>query len=132
MNFNFNVLQTSTKSCARVGEITTPHGVIKTPALVVVGTKGTVKGLSPEDLELTGTQFVFSNTYHLVLSPTLEVIEKAGGIHKLSKINKPIITDSGGFQVFSLSRGNRASLTPNDNDEKPILVKIDENGVTLT
>lgn len=126
--FGFKVLYQSTKSKSRRGRITTPHGIIETPAFVTVGTKATVKSLTPDDLELTKSQFVFSNTYHLVLSPTLEVLEKAGGVHEFSKINKPIITDSGGFQIFSLARENNKT---NRQDESPILVKINDDGVTF-
>jgi len=129
--FEFSILHKSKKSSARRGRITTPHGVIETPAFVTVGTKGTVKSLTPEDLALTGTQFVFCNTYHLVLSPGVDVLKKAGGIHAYSKINEPIITDSGGFQVFSLG-GNRKLTINNSNDDskqKSTLVSISDEGV---
>lgn len=88
---------------ARAGVIHTPHGDIETPAFVVVGTKGTVKSVKPEDLEsYVGNQVALANTYHLYLQPGDELIEKAGGIHKFSNIRTPMMTDSGGFQVFSL------------------------------
>lgn len=103
-SFGFKILKRSKKSEARLGIIKTPHGDIKTPAFVPCGTKGTVKSLTPEDLEAIGTQCVFVNTYHIVLSPGVDVVERTGGIHKFSRIDKPIITDSGGFQVFSLAR----------------------------
>lgn len=102
--FRFDIAVRSTKSKARSGSIQTPHGVIQTPAFVTVGTKGTVKSLTPADVERVGTQLIFGNTYHLVLSPGPDTIVRHGGIHALSGINKPFITDSGGFQVFSLAR----------------------------
>lgn len=121
-NFDFVVKTTGSQqgSRARRGILTTPHGTVQTPALVTVGTKATIKGLAPEDLEKTGTQFVFANTYHLTLSPTPEVVQAHGGVHAMSGINKPMITDSGGFQVFSLGR---------EDESQPHLVKITEDGV---
>jgi len=86
----------------RAGKITTPHGVIKTPSFVVVGTKATVKSVLSEDLEKNGTQVVLANTYHLYLQPGDELIKKAGGLHKFMNWQGPMMTDSGGFQVFSL------------------------------
>jgi tRNA-guanine transglycosylase len=103
-SFNFTILKKSKKSLARLGILKTPHGEIKTPAFVAVGTKATVKSLTPEDLDQINSQMVFINTYHTVLSPGIKIIQKAGGIHKFSGIKVPIITDSGGFQVFSLTR----------------------------
>ena len=120
-SFNFSIQSKSSRSLARCGVITTPHGAIKTPAFVTVGTKGTIKALAPVDLALTHTQFVFSNTYHLVISPGPEIIKKAGGIHAFSGIDTPIITDSGGFQVFSLAK--------NKDPQSPTLVKITDDGV---
>lgn len=86
----------------RVGEIETSHGVILTPSFVVVGTKGTVKALTPEQTKGLGSQVVLANTYHLYLQPGDELIKKAGGLHKFMNWNGPMMTDSGGFQVFSL------------------------------
>ncbi len=123
-NFSFSITHTSKKSSARLGELHTPHGVIKTPAFVTVGTKGTVKSLTPQDLDMIGTQMVFVNTYHMVLSPTPEIVEAHGGIHTFSKIKQPIITDSGGFQVFSLGRES-------DDDKAPHRVKITDDGVAF-
>ncbi len=102
--FTFRVLQVDKKTKARVGEIRTPHGVIKTPAFVPVGTQGTVKSLTPEELETVGTQIFFVNTYHMYLRPGFSVIKKFGGLHRFMNWHHPIITDSGGFQVFSLAR----------------------------
>lgn len=96
-------LQKRGKGGARAGIIHTPHGPIETPAFVAVGTKGTVKSLKPEDLrDLVGAQVALANTYHMYLQPGHEVVREAGGLHAFANWNMPTITDSGGFQVFSL------------------------------
>ncbi len=94
-------------SKARLGTITTDHGIIQTPAFVPVATKGTIKSLFPSLLAEIKTQVAFVNTYHLVTHPGADIIEKAGGIHNFSKLNIPLMSDSGGFQVFSLARNKR-------------------------
>jgi len=94
-----------TKSLARAALINTPHGVIQTPAFIPVGTKATIKGMQPEQFKALGIQSLIANTYHLYLSPGEDLIEKAGGIHRFMNANMPIMTDSGGFQVFSLGEG---------------------------
>ena len=86
----------------RAGTLTTPHGVIETPSFVVVGTKGTVKAMTPEQLKEIGVQVTLANTYHLYLQPGNELIREAGGLHKFMNWQGPMMTDSGGFQVFSL------------------------------
>ncbi|MEO8512876.1 MAG: tRNA guanosine(34) transglycosylase Tgt [Ignavibacteria bacterium] len=92
------------KSCkARVSEITTSHGTFQTPIFMPVGTQATVKAIEQRELVEIGTQIILGNTYHLYLRPGIEVLNKAGGLHKFMNWNKPILTDSGGFQVFSLS-----------------------------
>jgi len=101
--FKFEVLHQSKISRARVGRIHTPHGVIDTPNFVAVGTNGTLKALDNEMVSSIGLQLMFCNTYHLLLQPGAKVIEKGGGIHRFINRNMPIITDSGGFQVFSLA-----------------------------
>src|SRR5579862_3759128 len=107
--FRFEVIHRSKKSRAIVGKIHTPHGVIDTPNFVAVGTNGTIKGLDNRSLEATGLQLMFCNTYHLLVQPGTEVIKQAGGIHNFINRKLPIITDSGGFQVFSLAYGSVAS-----------------------
>ena len=87
---------------ARRGEITTPHGTIQTPVFMPVGTAGTVKAMKPETVEGLGAEIILSNTYHLFLRPGHDVVRHAGGLHKFMNWHKPILTDSGGFQVFSL------------------------------
>lgn len=99
----FEVLKKQPGTLGRAGLIHTPHGDIETPAFVVVGTKASVKSLMPEDLtQYVGNQVTLANTYHLFLQPGFEVIKEAGGLHKFANWNMPTMTDSGGFQVFSL------------------------------
>lgn len=124
----FSLLKKDTKTRARIGKIKTPNGEILTPTFVPVGSQATVKSLTPQDLREIGVQVFFANTYHLYLRPGVEVIEKLGGLHKFMNWDRPLMTDSGGFQVFSLGRKNRSStLSPCANS----LVKIDYNGVTF-
>lgn len=103
MSFKFEILKKSKKSKARVGKIYTPHGVVNTPMFMPVGTMATVKTMAPRNLEEIGAEIILSNTYHLLLRPGPELIKQAGGLHKFMNWNKPILTDSGGFQVFSLA-----------------------------
>lgn len=102
--FSYRVIHVCKQSGARVGELTTPHGVIQTPIFMPVGTQATVKALAPYELDDAGSQIILSNTYHLYLRPGHKLVENAGGLHKFMNWNKPILTDSGGFQVFSLSK----------------------------
>jgi queuine tRNA-ribosyltransferase len=99
----FNVLSNSSECKARTGTIKTSHGVIETPVFMPIGTLGAVKALLPKDLNEFSAKIILSNTYHLFLRPGTEVISKAGGLHKFVNWNNSILTDSGGFQVFSLS-----------------------------
>jgi len=101
----FKILKKSKKSNARTGVISTPHGLIHTPAFYPVGTKATVKGITPVQLNDMSIEAVLCNTYHLFLRPGDKVVKKFGGLHKFMNWQKPIITDSGGFQVFSLGLG---------------------------
>ncbi len=100
---------------ARRGRLQTPHGVVDTPAFMPVGTAASVKGLTPEQIESTGTQILLSNTYHLMLRPGAEVVEQLGGLHRFMGWNGSILTDSGGYQVFSLAD----------------LRRIDDDGITF-
>ncbi len=155
----FKVLFQSKKSKARLGEIRTDHGVIKTPAFVPVATKGTIKSLWPELVKEIGIQVAFVNTYHLIDHPGAEVLAKIGGIHHYANLKIPLMSDSGGFQVFSLGRGKNkildtvflgrltpdnargnpqaivskksSSLPKTDNNfvNLPLLLKISEDGV---
>lgn len=96
-------IKTCKQSGARLGRIHTPHGVIETPAFMPVGTQATVKTMSPEELKTMDAHIILSNTYHLFLRPGHELVKAAGGLHKFMNWDRPILTDSGGFQVFSLS-----------------------------
>jgi len=100
---NFEVLSTDCCSAARRGLLTTAHGEVETPVFIPVGTAGAVKGITPQQLKETGSVLVLANTYHLLLRPGVETVEKLGGLHKLMAWNNPILTDSGGYQIFSLS-----------------------------
>lgn len=102
-------LNSCSETKARAGEITTAHGVIKTPVFMPVGTAGSVKSLSPNDLIETGSQIILGNTYHLLLRPGTEIIRSAGGLHRFMSWDGPILTDSGGYQVFSLGGLNKIS-----------------------
>lgn len=107
--FKYEVLKVCSQSGARIGRLTTPHGEIETPVFMPVGTNATVKSLAPRDIDELGASIILSNTYHLYLRPGHELIEKAGGLHKFMNWHKPILTDSGGFQVFSLSSMRKIS-----------------------
>lgn len=109
--FRFRIFHKDKKTRARVGEIVTPHGTIKTPAFVPVGTQASVKSLTPEEIRASGTQLFFVNTYHMYLRPGIEVVRRLGGIHTFMGWDGPIITDSGGFQVFSLGRSDLVKIT---------------------
>ena len=157
--FAFKLLHQDKSTRARIGEIHTPHGVIETPAFVPVGTQATVKSLTPDDLESLGVELFFVNTYHAYLRPGIDVINKFGGLHQFMNWQRPLITDSGGFQVFSLgakkfvniaisesavldrekftkklSKKEAVAETIFSDDYRPVgeLVKIDEDGVTFT
>ncbi|MDR1015980.1 MAG: tRNA guanosine(34) transglycosylase Tgt [Coriobacteriales bacterium] len=100
--FEYQLIATDPQSAARAGVLTTPHGLIETPVFMPVGTRATVKGLTPEQVEALGAQIILANAYHLYLRPGAELIAKAGGIHSFMNWPHPILTDSGGFQIFSL------------------------------
>lgn len=111
----YEPIKTCKQSGARLGRVHTPHGVIETPAFMPVGTQATVKTMSPEELKTMDAQIILSNTYHLFIRPGHEIVKAAGGLHKFMNWDRPILTDSGGFQVFSLSN----------------MRKITEEGVTF-
>lgn len=104
MGFSFELIAQCPRTGARVGVWHTPHGPVETPRFMPVGTLATVKGLTPAQIASTGAQMILANTYHLHLQPGESIIEKAGGLHEFMAWNQPILTDSGGFQVFSLSQ----------------------------
>ncbi len=115
MDFKFDLLAQDTVSAARLGRFHTPHGPFDTPVFAPVGTQATVKAMRPDDLRTLGTELILSNTYHLYLRPGDELIRDLGGLHTFMGWDGPILTDSGGFQVFSLSQTR----------------KIDDHGVTF-
>ena len=101
--FEFELLHVCKQTGARRGRLHTPHGVIETPVFMPVGTQASVKTMSPDELKDCGAQIILSNTYHLHLRPGEQLVEKAGGLHRFMNWDRPILTDSGGFQVFSLA-----------------------------
>ncbi|SFJ09855.1 queuine tRNA-ribosyltransferase [Paenibacillus sp. UNC496MF] len=103
MAITYELLKTCKQTGARLGRVHTPHGVIETPTFMPVGTQATVKTVSPEELKTLDAHIILSNTYHLFVRPGHEIVRKAGGLHKFMNWDRPILTDSGGFQVFSLS-----------------------------
>ncbi len=149
--FRFDITKKIPGTLARVGEIHTPHGVIKTPSFVTVGTKATVKALTPEEVKDLGAQVVLANTYHLYLEPGDEMVAKHGGFPKMMNWQGPTMTDSGGFQVFSLGTAFDQKVSKLANvqqyplglaEPRPLplqggetssksLAKIDEDGVTF-
>lgn len=127
-DFSYTCAARDPQTRARTGVIHTPHGDIETPAFVPVGTQATVKSMTPEDLNTLGVQLYFVNTYHMYLRPGTEIIKLAGGLHRFMNWSKPLITDSGGFQVFSLARP-KYTKTMENAERTPSLVKISEDGV---
>ena len=130
-NFKFEIIAKSKLSNARVGRIHTPHGIIDTPNFVAVGTNATLKALDNTIVTDIGLQLMFCNTYHLMLQPGTDIIKKAGGLHKFINRNSPIITDSGGFQVFSLAYGTVKDELKSKGKKKlnNSVTKITEEGV---
>ncbi len=102
MSFHFTLIKTCKKTMARRGSFETPHGVIETPVFMPVGTQATVKALTPDQVKAAGAEIILSNTYHLYLRPGHHLVAEAGGLHRFMNWDRPILTDSGGFQVFSL------------------------------
>lgn len=123
--FEFKIFKKAKDSKARTGVFETPHGEIHTPVFMAVGTKATVKTLSPEELKSLNAEIILANTYHLMLRPGEKTVKKMGGLHKWMAWNKPILTDSGGFQVFSLDQEKGLAK----NAPKRAKVKIKEDRV---
>lgn len=129
MDFFFEPIYYDKNSKARRGRIHTPHGSIETPSFVPVGTQATIKSLDFDEVKALGTQVFFVNTYHMYLRPGIDVVRELGGLHTFMNWNGPIMTDSGGFQVFSLAREKFSSHDTKINGGS--LVKITEEGVTF-
>ena len=131
-NFTYTVPHPSI-SKARLGTLETPHGTVQTPAFIFCATKAAMKAITPSQMKQANTQFMLSNTYHLMLQPGPEVVAKAGGLHKFMGWNGPLLTDSGGFQIFSLGHGSVASEIKGkrQNNRPKTLLKITEEGATF-
>jgi queuine tRNA-ribosyltransferase len=131
--FSFQIVHQSKKSRARVGRIYTPHGIIDTPNFVAVGTNGTLKAVDTVTADSLGLQLMFCNTYHLMLQPGSQLVKNAGGLHKFMNRSMPLITDSGGFQVFSLMYGGVESELKSSGQKKHdnAVLKISEEGVVF-
>ncbi|HMS93371.1 MAG TPA: tRNA guanosine(34) transglycosylase Tgt [Candidatus Saccharibacteria bacterium] len=135
--FYFTVKTRLAGTYARTGVITTPHGEIKTPAFIPVGTQATLKALTPEQLKATGAQAVLANAYHLYLRPGYDIVDRAGGLHAFMNWDRPIFTDSGGFQVMSLGVGFKKIIDMVGKEvdaplaKKEKLAWIDDDGVTF-
>lgn len=131
----FKIIKKTINGRARVGEIHTPHGVIKTPSFMVAATKATVKSLTPEVVRDLGGQAVLANTYHLMLQPGEDIVEAGGGLAEFMNWHGPSITDSGGFQVFSLGmayeKGLENTLRDRATHSKKQLARVDDEGVTF-
>jgi queuine tRNA-ribosyltransferase len=140
MSFSFKVDKGLTGALGRTGQITTPHGVIKTPAFIPVGTKATLKSVLPESIKDFGAQAVLANAYHLYLQPGSDLIEEAGGVGKFMNWDGPSFTDSGGFQVLSLGVGFKKVIAMDEKtfqaddviaEKKERLAHVDDDGVTF-
>jgi len=140
MGFNFSVKKSLVGHLGRSGVITTPHGQIKTPAFIPVGTKATLKSVLPESISDFGAQAVLANAYHLYLQPGSEIVDQAGGLGKFMNWPGPTFTDSGGFQVLSLGVGFKKVIAMDENtfqaddviaDDKERLAHVDDDGVTF-
>ena len=129
-NFDFEVLHQDENSGARVGRITTPHGVVETPNYIFCGTKASIKNLSPAQMNEAQTDIILANTYHLMIQPGADLVEKMGGLHKFMNWDKPLLTDSGGFQVFSMGHGTCADEIKgrSTGKKKESLMKVTEEG----
>lgn len=130
-NFKFDITYKDPKSRARLGKLTTPHGTIDTPNYIFCGTKAAIKNLSPAQMREAKTDIILSNTYHLMLQPGADLVEKMGGLHKFMRWDGPMLTDSGGFQVFSMKHGGVADEIKGKNRPKreSTMLKITEEGV---
>jgi queuine tRNA-ribosyltransferase len=124
MKIKYDLLQIDKKTNARYGKLITKYGEYETPMFMPVGTRATVKTLSPEELYQTKSGIILANTYHLWLRPGADIIKKAGGLHKFMNYHGPILTDSGGFQVFSLAN-------PKDIIEEGVYFKSHNDGSRL-
>ena len=131
--FRFGVLAEDPGSRARIGRIDTPHGSLRTPAFIFCATKATVKAASVEDLDAANVDIILANTYHMLIQPGPDVVERMGGLHKFMGWDGPMLTDSGGFQIFSLGQGTEADEIKSSGARKQtkLLQKLTEEGATF-
>lgn len=134
-DFSFEILQRSPDSAARRGRLATPHGVVQTPAFIFCATKAAIKGLTMGQMREAGAEIVLSNTYHLMIQPGADVVEALGGLQHMTGWNGPMLTDSGGFQIFSMGHGSIADeikgRRSSNGGRQTTLLKIEENGATF-
>lgn len=128
--FSFDILHADPQSRARVGRLTTPHGAIETPNYIFCGTKASIKNLSPAAMREAQTDIILANTYHLMIRPGAELVEKMGGLHRFMRWDGPMMTDSGGFQIFSMGHGSVADEIKGRNrgNRGRSLLKVTEEG----
>lgn len=131
--FGFEITHRATDSRARSGRLTTPHGTIETPNFIFCGTKATIKGVTPVQMKEAGTDIILSNTYHLMIQPGADLVAKAGGLHRFMGWDGPMLTDSGGFQIFSMGHGSVADEIKGRRSQArdKTLLKISEKGATF-
>lgn len=128
-NFGFDITYRDPNSHARLGKLKTPHGTIETPNYIFCGTKASIKNLSPPQMREAKTDIILANTYHLMIQPGADLIEKMGGLHKFTGWDGPMLTDSGGFQVFSMGNGSCADeIKGRNRHQRENLLKINEDG----
>ena len=132
MDGPLHISQVDPGSQARTGVVRTAHGDVRTPAFVPLATKGAVRGLEPTEVAAIGYEMVLGNTFHLMLEPGAELVQRMGGLHRFMRWDRPIITDSGGFQVFSMGHGNVADEIKGRNapaGREGAILAIEEAGV---
>ena len=133
-NFSFDIFHRDSESRARLGRLNTPHGTVETPNFIVCGTKASVKALNPMQVKEAGADFILANTYHLMIQPGADTVEKLGGLHKMMNWKGPMLTDSGGFQIYSMGDGTDADEIKGRNYNSKrgrSLTKITEEGAAF-
>lgn len=132
-NHKFEIIKKDKKTRARLTRITTPHGVIETPNFIICGTKASVKACSTRDVKDVGTQIILANTYHMMIQPGADIVEQMGGLHKFMGWDGPMLTDSGGYQIFAMQHGSVSKDTSGEKvaKDKQSLLKITEEGATF-
>jgi len=131
--FAFDITHRDPASRARLGRLTTPHGSIDTPNFIFCGTKAAIKALTPDQMRAEGTDIILSNTYHLMIQPGEEIVAAMGGLHRFMNWNGPMLTDSGGYQIFAMGHGSVADEIKGrrSNTREKTLLKITEEGATF-